>query len=156
MSHLQAGQVQLPQPLLTGQILQPLTILGDSTELTPVYRCVSCIGVPKLDAVSRCGLQGLSWGHNHFRGSNPVSIALGCWCPSLLPGHTAGSMPRFIEQQDPISFSAELRLRQPGPGLLRCSVIPSQVQDFALALAELCNISVSAFLQPEWQSYNML
>lgn len=152
MFHLQAGPVQLPQPLLTGQRLQPLTILGDSTELDTVYRCLSCTGVPKLDAVSTCGLmEGWVEGINHFRLLAPaLSVQPGMLVPFPCCQGTLQAHALLAEQQDSTSFSTELYPRQLQPSLLCCSIIlPSQAQDFALVLAELCHISVRTFLQPD-------
>lgn len=139
MFNLQAGQMQLFQLLITGQILQLLTILGDSTELIPVYRFLSCIEVSKLDKVFGHSLMRGKSRANHFRLLAPtLSIQPGMLMP-FLGARTQYRITLLTKHQASTSFSTELYSRQQGPSLLCCSTaLPSQVQNFVLALAELC------------------
>lgn len=103
---LQAGQVLLPQLLLTGQVLKLSLSCSPSAELLPIYHCL------EWTQYSKCSV--MTDEDNHFPGStgyalvNTIQVTFAAnACCSLMP----------IVPQTPRSFSAGLCLRQPVPSL---------------------------------------
>lgn len=108
---LQAGQVLLPQLLLTGQVLKLSLSCSPSAELLPIYQCL------EWTQYSKCSV--MTDEDNHFPGStgyalvNTIQVTFGLLCCQC----TLLSHAQPIVPQTPRSFSAGLCLRQPVPSL---------------------------------------
>lgn len=107
---LQAEQV--PQPQLTGQVIQTLTCLVALPGLVPFYRCLSCIGrILKLDLVLQM------WSNKQWiEGDNPFPPSAGHAfidtsqdaASSLCCQGTLLARAQLAVCQDPRAFSIEL------------------------------------------------
>lgn len=122
---LEVEQAQFHQSPLIQKVFQPQVSWESSIKLAPVWQCVSCTMVAKLDVVySRCGLMSAQQ-----RGTIASFELLAVSCshslvpswPSLPPWHTAGSCTACCTPRPPgPEFSAELFPNSLVPNLYWC------------------------------------
>lgn len=146
-SRLQVEQLQLFQPLLVWQTLLFLIISCHFTGRSPVAPCLFCTGEPRSELISPSVPFVASSVLYGGEGSPPSthwqhysSHSAGCSWPSLLKGHTTGSLSACIDQNLHVVFwKAALQTAGPTRVLVHAHVIPLQV---------LGSVSIHRFLQP--------